>query len=123
MSGTQIRDALLSARTRRFREVDIPGLGTVKIQSMSERERADAQRLSEDKPGEFSARLIVTCVCNGDGHRLFSEADIPLLLEADSRVVQSLIGEILEHVQPFDTGKKDEDAAKNSSETGVGSVP
>lgn len=108
MSEYASRETFLAGFKRRFREADIPGLGTVKIGNQSERERQKFERKWLDKKGEVvqakadRIRLyyVVDCVWLPDeSQRMFAEADIQSLIEADldGAVTRRLMKEIREH--------------------------
>lgn len=89
---------LLAANKRRFKEVELPGGLTVRIRSLSERERAAFDTsvlakkggLDRDKLNDARQRLIVLCAVDGNGNLLFSEADLPAIQDLDAAVTQAL---------------------------------
>lgn len=85
------RSELLAPAKRKFRDVETP-LGTVRMRSVTERERSQFESDTLDKSGKLSKRslltvkprLIVMCAVDDSGELLFTSADIERLLEMDS---------------------------------------
>lgn len=75
------KDQILAAEDLPRRELHIPEWGvTVFVRTMSgrERDRFEGQQ-SRDPYADPRARLAVTCLCDGDGKAIFSDADVPAL--------------------------------------------
>ena len=109
-NGQITRDQLLSCK-RRITSVDIPELGTVYIQSMTERERSlneynSYQRLNKGGKGaerdtfiRVRARAIQLCLVNANGERMFSDSDehTEAILDMDARVSELITDAIEAH--------------------------
>lgn len=98
-NGLADKAAILGANKRRYREVDVPLIGKVRIRSLTERERSEYEAGFLDKSGNVSnivdgkVRLIVLCACNAEGHRIFSDADANSLADVDAVVTNALADE------------------------------
>lgn len=76
-------ESFLKPAKRRYSVVVIPDFGDVRIQSITERERADWERSLYDDKGRYDikkiaeakCRLIALCVVDENGHRILSEAE------------------------------------------------
>lgn len=72
---------------RIFDVVDVPGLGKVRIRSLTELERCRYETGHLDAEGNIDdaktlagkRRLIVMCVCDGDGNPILTDADVEAL--------------------------------------------
>lgn len=109
MSGLETRSALLGKRSRRYLEVDITGLGPVRIQSLSERERAELEVKAMSDTSQFRANLIALTLVDEDGARLFADSDVDSILEVDS----SLTGELAAHINEHCEVPRTEESVKN----------
>ena len=94
-NGFATREALLGGYVPGYREVPLPDGSKVRIRNLPAGERdayvlesrdlkTGGQRL--DGLRTATARLIQLCVVDGNGNRLFSKEDIPLLQEQDPAV-------------------------------------
>lgn len=120
-NGYATREAFLGGFKRRFKTVDVPLLGKVKIGSQSEKERQAFEAWIRDKKGQIREdrrkisriKYIVDCVYTVDEVRMFSDADIPALLEVDLDyvVTDRLFDEIINWIGL--TGADLEELAKN----------
>lgn len=121
-NGYATRDAFLSPFQRRFKDVEVPLLGKVKIGSQSEKERQAFESWIRNKKGDLieerrkmsRLKYIVDCVYHPDGSRMFTDADIPALQAADLdyAITDKLFDEIAAHIGL--TGADLEELAKNS---------
>lgn len=124
-NGYVTRDALLGGgqHPRRYKDVEIGG-HKFRLRSLTAKEAntVQAKVIAEDdvdrKVSEIVAtncRLIVQCVVDADGHRLFSDLDVSRLLELDAQFINKLALTCQEHtgINPDDV----EDAEKNYAET------
>lgn len=121
-NGYATKEAFLSGFKRRFREVEIPGLGKVKIGNQSERERQRFERkwlntkgdVVQAKADRIRLYYVLDCVWLPDeSARMFSDDDMQSLIDADldGAVTRRLMKEIREHCD-LDVEEL-EDAAKN----------
>lgn len=92
---------------RRYTEVDADWAGEgkkVRIQSMTERERASIERQivreksNEDSPS-VRARIIQLTLVDAEGHRIYGEHDLDFICSLDSGLTDWLIDRIDEHCQ------------------------
>lgn len=108
------RDAFFGGFERRFKDVVCPRVGvpafdgkTLQIGNTSEGEQQARERWLRDRKGELKEdrlrtirlKYIVDCCYNGNGVKLFSDADIPLLIEKDmdGAITRFLADEITTH--------------------------
>ena len=86
-------EAFLRKAPRRYTVVDIPELGRVRLQSITEKERAEYDRHLLDDKGRpdlkranyHRARLIVLCVVDEEGRRILGDEEakkLPDLMDA-----------------------------------------
>ena len=112
-----IKNAILSSKTKRIQKVDVPEWGTpVFMRTMTAGER-DAWELAWlDKQGKggvanFRSVFLVKCLCDEDGARLFSDGEVEQLAAQDSKVINRLF-EIAREQNGLTTEQVDE-LAKN----------
>lgn len=99
------RDQFLAAAKRRYTEATLAGFGRVRLQSLSEGERGriesqtnyDAKKNKGDGIAKWRARWIIAAVVDGDGKRLFSDAELDTVQALDSRVTGPLYDIIAVH--------------------------
>jgi len=114
------REAFMKPAERRYGSVDINGFGTVRIQSLNEKEWAEFEMSAVASKGgiirkrveDARRRLIALCVVDGDGNRLLSNADVPSLENLDGSVAAQLFKVCQDHCG-FEDGEI-EDQVKNS---------
>lgn len=104
-----LRDKLLKTCVRRYTRRDVDGIGSVRVQSLTELERATVEAIASQDPKKMRAMLIVQSLVDEDGNRLFSDKEVDSVLQMDSRVSIALSDVVLDHI-----GRdKSEDAVKN----------
>lgn len=109
---SSLRDNLLSTvGRRRYAEHEIDGVGRVRLQSITEKERSEFERLADTKPDEARAYLIVRSLVDADGLRVFADEDVKTVQEMDSAVTIALGSFVLRHTMPG--ALPIEDAIKN----------
>ena len=114
------REAFMKPAERRYQTVDISGFGTVRIQSLNEKEWAEFEMSAVASKGgiirkrveDARRRLIALCVVDGDGNRLLSNADVPSLENLDGSVAAHLFDVCQKHCGFEDN--EIEDLVKNS---------
>lgn len=112
LSGIELRSLLLGTAQRRFKQCDdVPNVGRIFVQSMTERERGEVETAP---PAETCARLIIKCLVDEEGNRLFSDTkeDLQAVLSMDSQFTQPIFNEIAKHCTPA-TQKEQEKDIKN----------
>ena len=105
-NGYATRELLLRAPVRRFKELVVPDLGTVRIRSLTELERSQFEASIRDKNGQVSnsklvdlkCRLIVLAVVDGEGNQILQNSDIAQLRQQDSKITNSLVDVIQDHI-------------------------
>lgn len=113
------RNELLTPVRRMYQNVETP-IGTVRIQSVSERERSQFEQDTLDRNGRVTKRgmmtvkprLIIMCAVDGDGQKIFTSADIEGLMELDS-ITSNLIADACQKLCGI-TETDLEDLEKNS---------
>lgn len=92
----KIRESILKRTERRYAEIeDVPTIGTVRIQSLSELERAKIEVKSRENWEQLRVLLVAYACVDEDGNRLFGDADIENLEKVDSCII-TLIAEAIE---------------------------
>ena len=123
-NGFAGRDDFLAATKRRFKTVPMWGGKTCRIRSITEAEYADIDARNIDfRKGGLSAagirgsnvRLLIACVCDGDGEPIFTDLDAAKLASVDTALVEPLVREIREHCG---LRQDAEEAIKNFDATG-----
>jgi hypothetical protein len=118
MNGS-LRSALSGAR-RKTKVVEVPDVGPVTLQEMSGSERDDLEAstiVEEDgkrtvNSKHFRARLLVLCIVDDSGKRLYTESDVAEVSGFPIRVLDSLFAAAQELNSMGVTAV--EDARKNS---------
>jgi hypothetical protein len=86
--------AILSADDKKMVDMEVPEWnGSVKIRVMSgtERDRFESEFVGGNKSVDMvRAKLVAKCLCDDDGTRLFTEAEIPQLGEKSAAVLDRL---------------------------------
>lgn len=99
-NGYAGKDAFMGTG-RRYKDAEIPGIGIVRIRSMTARESAYVQdaRETEGPVGINKAfvKMITLCVVDSEGNPIFTEADRQMLLDMDNMVAQHLVAACLDH--------------------------
>lgn len=104
-----LRDKLLKTCVRRYTRRDVDGIGSVRVQSLTELERATVEVVASQDAKKMRAMLIVQSLVDDDGNRLFSDKEVDSVLQMDSRISMALSDVVLDHI-----GRdKSEDAVKN----------
>ena len=89
------RNDLLKLCQRRYAYVEVNDDLSVRIQSLSEKEKSDYETrliskngrgILKDRLADATRRLIVLCVVDENGDRLFNENDLSVIAELDSFV-------------------------------------
>lgn len=115
---------LQDARIRRYAEFEIDGFGTVRIQSLTERERASIEKQAGGDDFCYRASLIALAVVDSNGDRVFSDADVDQLAEADCQITIALSDAVIAHVGAMQfTQQGIEAAVKNCEATQPDAVP
>lgn len=117
------RDEFLQRTKRRYANVTLRDGQTVRLQSLTEGERSDFEtapikqndQQREERLKATRMRLLVRCIVDNEGKRLFGNEEYGLLAELDSSDTSRLFDKALEH-----TGFAESDVeaiAKNSPST------
>ena len=121
------RKQLIGLCQRRYVEVELPELdASVRIQSLSEKEKSDYETrliskngrgILKDRLADATRRLIALCVVDANGDRLFDNTDLSIIAEMDSFVSSRIYEACQEHCG---FNKQDiETAVKNSDRVSV----
>ena len=89
------------SRERRTAEIKIED-ETAYLVSMSERQRAYCEKITRKNPEHLNAALIVQTLCDEDGNRLFSDEELDVVLELDSRYTAILAEAAADHCSGAD---------------------
>jgi hypothetical protein len=108
--------AILSANDKKMIEVQVPewgGVVAIRVMTGTERDKFESEFVGGSKSVEMvRAKLVAKCLCDENGERLFSEADIPQLGEKSAAVLDRLFSECMK-LNRF-TKDDVEEMAKNS---------
>ena len=113
-NGYATREALLSApMPRRFKDIELNG-HKFRLRSLTPSESNPWAVKSGTDKGLVTAgaRIIVLCVVNGEGQRIFSDNDVAQIMEMDAAFVAALARECQEHAGIVDAVALEE-AEKN----------
>lgn len=118
MNGS-LRSALSGAR-RKTKVVDVPDVGPITLQEMSGTERDDLEAstiIEEDgkrtvNSKHFRARLLVLCIVDDSGKRVYADSDAPEVSELPIGVLDKLF--VAAQELNAMGGTAVEDARKNS---------
>lgn len=113
---TTVRDRFLQAAKRRFEDVEIAGLGPVRIRNLSEGERSkieaathvDNQKESGSGTARWKARMILATVVDEENKPVFSEADLNTVMAIDAAVSDPLYDAIVRHCEAGVTPEEQE---------------
>ena len=119
-----IRQAFLAAGKPRFKDVDVPLVGVVKIRSLSNAEMREFKESLTDDEGRRNDRgkkvnelLVAQCVVDDTGSRVWDDSDAlgTAFSEIDSAAFAVLVRHCMEHTNfRADVAWRDvESAAKN----------
>lgn len=117
---SDIRDRLLGSVKRRYSTAEVAGLGLVRMQSLTELERAQIEQVASTDVTRMRAQLIALSLVDDEGHRLFADQEVETILKMDSRLTGELSTAVMLHVGRQDTT---EDEVKNSEGTPAGPAP
>ncbi len=100
------RDSLLQPARRRYVDVEIDGLGKVRLQDMNAREHSWYQAQFLDSDGRpditrasqvYKGLLIALCVVDEHGERMYDESDVDKILAGSAVVVDELADACMAH--------------------------
>ena len=122
-NGYAGRDAFAIAKAPRFDAVLMPGVGTVRIRSLTSREHGEYEadligddgRVAEENMPLIKSRLLVACIVDSEGTRVFADADDETVADWDSAIVDRLYDACVAHCGIDSVNL--EEAAKNSEAT------
>lgn len=113
---TAIRDRFLEAAKRRFTEVEIAGLGLVRIRNLSEGERSRLEAAThtdnQKEPGsgtaKWKARMIISAVVDDENQPVFNDSEIGIVLAMDAAISDPLYDAITSHCESSVTTEEQE---------------
>lgn len=99
--GFLTREQILHSNPRSYKDVRAPELGgTIRVQSLTGKEFEDYQATNRGKPDKNGnvptifagsvARLLVRCIVDQEGKRIFGDDDAPALAEANAAALNRL---------------------------------
>jgi hypothetical protein len=100
------KEGLLAKCERIYREFTIRSGETIRIQTLTELEKAEIELLMLNNKGsvdvrklpESKLRTMCACMVDGEGKRLFSDDEWRSLQPLNSSVVAEIYSECLEHI-------------------------
>lgn len=114
LSASDIRHKIFAAKHRRYADVDVHGFGTIRVQSLSEKERSSLEVAAGQDPASLRSRMIAAAIVDQDGNRVFSDAEVDQIGEVDFRVTLALADAVAEHCGGIrEDAAADVDAVKN----------
>ena len=88
------KSAILAADDKKMIDIEVPewnGSAKVRVMSGTERDRFESEFVGGNKSVDMvRAKLVAKCLCDDDGVRLFTEAEIPQLGEKSAAVLDKL---------------------------------
>lgn len=102
-----IRDRLLRTTKRRYATREIPGFGSIRLQSLTEKDFADVDKAEKD--GNDRAMLIAKTLVDDYDDRVFADEDVALIRTFDLAVINAIASAAMEHIRTISPG----DVAKN----------
>jgi len=88
------KSMVVSAADKKMIDVEIPewgGTAKLRVMSGSERDRFEGEFQGDKKSvDDVRAKMVSKCLCDDEGVRLFSEAEVPLLGEKSAAVLDRL---------------------------------
>lgn len=105
VNGKASRDVFFATCKREYSDVNIARLGTVRLRTISERERSVMQIAATEGKGTpaeraslFKAHLIASCVVDPENNLMFSleNGDLDKLQDMDTRVATALGSAIID---------------------------
>lgn len=104
---TTLRDQVFDTiGARRYKTIDAPPFGEIRIQSITELERATLERSNAKGDTYARARMIALAIVDAFGHRVFGDADVESLANADAALTLRLSEEIAAHWANAPTGEQ-----------------
>lgn len=104
------KTALLALFQPKIIDVDVPGIGPLRLRELSAPEVSDAREACKDeKKADFGLRLIIKSVVDEQGEPTFTLADLDSLRNASQRSMGELVTKVME-INGF---QMKEGAAKN----------
>ena len=87
---------LLAKCKRRYANLDVPGVGMIRVQSMTERERAAIEQaiIKGDTAGTMRARVLAACMVDEDGRKIWGDHELETISEMDSVTVLAIFNAI-----------------------------
>lgn len=92
-----LKESILNVGDRARKAVDVsefwPDVGSLYVQVMSGRDRDRYEWLMQDaikSKTEITALLLVRCLCDENGQRVFEDEDAPLLAQKNWRALDEL---------------------------------
>jgi hypothetical protein len=98
------KEQILSITDKAVKEIEVPEWGgTVFIKGMTFEDHDYFDTLKDDK--YQNQKLLIHVVCDGDGHPLFTEEDIPALKKKSIQAFKRIIKEVTDF-NSIDTAEK-----------------
>ena len=99
--------AILAAKDKKLVDVVVdewkdsdgnPGTVKIRVMTGTERDRFEAEFVGGNKSVDMvRAKLVAKCLCDEEGNRLFTEAEIPALGEKSAAVLDKLFTICMKH--------------------------
>lgn len=92
-----LKSRLHKLTARRFRTFEVPGLGTLRVQSLTERERSIVESLIAGDHKLIKSALVQASLVDDDGSRVYGDGpeDLAEIQSLDSSIVDRIAGEAM----------------------------
>ena len=112
-NGQDVKQLMMASATRRRGSRDVPGVGLIHIQNMTELERSRIEKsISAGEDGStIRARVISICQTDSEGNRLWSDYELPTICDMDSAVTAAVFDALDDFCSEVSTTT--EEAVKN----------
>lgn len=115
-NGYLTRDQLSAWTVRRYKDCQLPEVGKVRIQSLTQ---GELSRVTAGDQAGLNTRLIAACWVDGRNLRIWSDDQLAEIEQLDALVTVPLLEEITAHL----SGSTVEETGKNLSPTSVEGSP
>jgi hypothetical protein len=94
-------------KLRRYGTYHVPGFGTIRVQSLTERERAGIERAVQGGSSLYRPHMVALAVVDDEGRRVFTDGDVEDLAEVDSRLMLAIADTVAGHIGPVELTAED----------------
>lgn len=89
------KDKIIAADNPKLKEVEVPEWGgsvNIRVMTVGERDNYENDWIVNKSRGveNFRTKFLAMCLCDDDGNRLFSDAEVPMLSKKSAKVMSRL---------------------------------